>query len=514
LVGNIYLRPVLSKIFLPVADDCQLLKLFYMSYYSRVYRHRNPNLQDENAKEPFFAKQNDTNNSGQRSAFFQAKLSVNQPGDKYEHEADSVANAVVNHKTHSPDVQQKKISTIQRLSTSTEDEKLGTKDARMARDKKIQKNPIQKMSADAEKEKKKGVQKMEGPLNEEKKKKKTSAVQAKQEASLNTAPASVSSKIENSSGEGNSLPKNTLHEMNSSFGVDFSNVKVHNDSDAIKMNKELQAQAFTHGRDIYFNEGKYHPESPAGKFLLAHELTHVVQQQESLQRKQIQRSFWGTVGGVLVGAGAGFLAGGPVGALIGGVAGGVGGDAATTSTRGLNKDETSEAQRVFGNSLDYNLVRVSDSSELLQIGGYARTPGNTVFFPTGTLGRSDPSYYAFLIHELTHTWQTQHGVSVLTKVRYSLSESNYDFGEDAGLAKAIQDGKCFNAFNTEAQASILEQYYKILTGLAKGDLSIYEYFIFQVQVLKGTCRAQAPGIKTDILDPKYRGNGAENKSVA
>jgi len=44
------------------------------------------------------------------------------------------------------------------------------------------------------------------------------------------------------------------------------------------MNKELNAQAFTHGRDIYFNAGKYDPESTQGKKLLAHELTHVVQQ--------------------------------------------------------------------------------------------------------------------------------------------------------------------------------------------------------------------------------------------
>ncbi len=241
-----------------------------MSYYSRVYRHRNPNLQDENAKKPFFAKQNDTNKPGQRSAFFQAKLSVNQPGDKYEREADSVANAVVNHQTHSPDVQQKKISSIQRLSTSKEDEKLSTNDARMARDKEIQEKPIQKMSAGAEKEKK------------------TSTVQTKQNESSNASPPSVSSKIENSSGKGDSLPKNTLHEMNSSFGVDFSNVKVHNGSDAVNMNKELQAQAFTHGRDIYFNEGKYHPESSGGKFLLAHELTHVVQQ-NSGENVNIQR---------------------------------------------------------------------------------------------------------------------------------------------------------------------------------------------------------------------------------
>lgn len=66
-----------------------------MSYRSRVYRQRNAHTHEDAVKEPFFAKQNDTNKSG-KNAFFQAKLSVNEPGDKYEHEADAVANAVIN----------------------------------------------------------------------------------------------------------------------------------------------------------------------------------------------------------------------------------------------------------------------------------------------------------------------------------------------------------------------------------------------------------------------------------
>ena len=66
--------------------------------------------------------------------------------------------------------------------------------------------------------------------------------------------------------------------MSAKFGVDFSGVRIHDDSEAVGLAKELQAQAFTHGRDIYFNEGKFDPESGAGKNLLAHELTHVVQQ--------------------------------------------------------------------------------------------------------------------------------------------------------------------------------------------------------------------------------------------
>ncbi len=66
--------------------------------------------------------------------------------------------------------------------------------------------------------------------------------------------------------------------MESTFGAGFGGVKVHTDTQAVQMNKDLNAQAFTHGSDIYFNEGKYDDNSSEGQHLLAHELTHVVQQ--------------------------------------------------------------------------------------------------------------------------------------------------------------------------------------------------------------------------------------------
>ena len=62
------------------------------------------------------------------------------------------------------------------------------------------------------------------------------------------------------------------------FGADFSSVRVHTGSDAVHMNRDLNAQAFTLGRDIYFGAGKHNTETSSGKRLLAHELTHVVQQ--------------------------------------------------------------------------------------------------------------------------------------------------------------------------------------------------------------------------------------------
>lgn len=61
---------------------------------------------------------------------------------------------------------------------------------------------------------------------------------------------------------------------------DFSNVQVHTDNEAARMNQELGARAFTHGRNIYFGVGQYNPHTIEGKQLLAHELTHVVQQND------------------------------------------------------------------------------------------------------------------------------------------------------------------------------------------------------------------------------------------
>jgi hypothetical protein len=88
-------------------------------------------------------------------------------------------------------------------------------------------------------------------------------------------------------GKGNVLPAETSQEMSSAFGNDFSGVRIHTDRDSALLNKQLHAQAFTHGNGIYFNEGKYDPDSKSGKHLLAHELTHVVQQQAA--PKAIQR---------------------------------------------------------------------------------------------------------------------------------------------------------------------------------------------------------------------------------
>lgn len=66
--------------------------------------------------------------------------------------------------------------------------------------------------------------------------------------------------------------------MEGRFVHDFSAVRVHTDDAAARSARQLQAHAYTVGPNIYFNKGSYQPQTTSGKHLLAHELTHVVQQ--------------------------------------------------------------------------------------------------------------------------------------------------------------------------------------------------------------------------------------------
>jgi hypothetical protein len=101
--------------------------------------------------------------------------------------------------------------------------------------------------------------------------------------------SNIESRLNSSKGGGSPLSGKVKTEMESGIGADFSNVRIHNDSNAVQMNKQLGAQAFATGNNIYFNEGKYNPNSQEGKHLLAHELTHTVQQgstQPAIQKKE------------------------------------------------------------------------------------------------------------------------------------------------------------------------------------------------------------------------------------
>lgn len=89
-------------------------------------------------------------------------------------------------------------------------------------------------------------------------------------------------------GRGEQLGASTQRFFENRMGYDFSNVRVHTGGEAARSAQSINALAYTTGTNIVFNEDQYSPESAAGKKLLAHELTHVVQQnaQQSVQRIQ------------------------------------------------------------------------------------------------------------------------------------------------------------------------------------------------------------------------------------
>lgn len=88
----------------------------------------------------------------------------------------------------------------------------------------------------------------------------------------------VSLRINQARSSGETLHPEIQNQMGQGLGADFSQVRVHTSQESHELNQELGAKAFTTGKDIFFKEGAYDPHSTSGKELLAHELTHVVQQ--------------------------------------------------------------------------------------------------------------------------------------------------------------------------------------------------------------------------------------------
>ena len=175
----------------------------------------------------------------------QAKLHIGQPGDKYEREADAVADKVM------------------RLPSGNHSSFEGGQRGMYSR---VQRKPL--------------VSEITGKV--QRKEEAEELIQPKAENAPQSSSSSLESQLSSTKGRGSPLPEGTRSFMESGIGADFSNVKVHTDSKAVQMSQELGAQAFTHGNDVYFNSGKYSPESSGGKHLLAHELAHTVQQGDTL----------------------------------------------------------------------------------------------------------------------------------------------------------------------------------------------------------------------------------------
>ncbi|MBR4585752.1 MAG: DUF4157 domain-containing protein [Bacteroidales bacterium] len=97
-------------------------------------------------------------------------------------------------------------------------------------------------------------------------------------------PSELESTLLSQKGGGIAMPSVALKSMGHAFGQDFSQVRIHADSTAARLSKSIAARAFTHGNDIFFNQGQYDPASNEGRRLLAHELAHVAQKSGKIAR--------------------------------------------------------------------------------------------------------------------------------------------------------------------------------------------------------------------------------------
>jgi len=104
------------------------------------------------------------------------------------------------------------------------------------------------------------------------------SVQGAAEKGVPKVDPEMEGKINAVRGSGEILPDHIRSTMEQSFGADFNGVRVHADSNADALSQSLQARAFTTGQDIFFKSGEYNPASSSGQRLLAHELTHTIQQ--------------------------------------------------------------------------------------------------------------------------------------------------------------------------------------------------------------------------------------------
>ena len=204
--------------------------------------------------------------AGSRQPVVQAKLTLGQPGDKYEQEADRVAEQVM----RMPD------PLVQRIGEPEEmDEEAGN----LIQAKSLAASAlplVQRKCASCEQEEPHGMELVQPKrlANQS-----SPIVQRQTEETpgqaLTVAP-NVAARIERLKGGGQPLSQATRDFFEPRFGYDFSKVQVHTDSETTNA---INARAYTSGKDVVFRPGQYNPNTHEGKKLLAHELTHIVQQE-------------------------------------------------------------------------------------------------------------------------------------------------------------------------------------------------------------------------------------------
>ena len=207
----------------------------------------------------------------------QAKLKVGQPGDIYEQEADRVADAVMR-------MPERKVQ--RQVEPEDEEELIQTKPLAEPIT-----PPIQRQVEEEEEEeliRTKALSEQITPLVQRQEEEEEEEIQTKPLPSQTSEVVSdVETSINSIRGGGQPLPGSTRAFFEPRFGHDFSQVRVHTDVKAAESARAVNARAFTVGQDVVFGAGEYAPGTAAGQRLLAHELTHVVQQAgDKVQRQR------------------------------------------------------------------------------------------------------------------------------------------------------------------------------------------------------------------------------------
>lgn len=183
-----------------------------------------------------------------RSRMIQAKLSISQPGDQFEQEADRVAAAVVGN---------------------------GYSSAGLTKPPAIQQK-CGGCKSKSELEDSQHIHRMCNKCEEEESK----AQLKSKSASQPEVTGATEQQVSEAQTGGQPLPGPLRSDLEQRFGHDFSEVRLHVDSSAGESARSLNALAYTMGRHIVFGAGQYSPSGTAGQRLLAHELTHFIQQRQ------------------------------------------------------------------------------------------------------------------------------------------------------------------------------------------------------------------------------------------
>jgi len=251
----------------------------------------------------------------------QAKLKIGQPGDKYEQEADRVADTVISMPApqvhRQPEDEEEEIKTkpiadqitpiIQRQAEEEEDIQAKTFSDQFnplilrqeEEEETAQTEPLLQQQVENEELLAKSIspdiptiQRRVEPEEEDPAQTKSliqrqgaeeeEAQTKNAEVPRSAVSQDVTSNINAMQGGGNLLSPQTREFFESRFGADFSSVRIHTDSSAAETSNSINARAFTVGKNITFGAGQYSPETHVGKNLLAHELTHVIQHEKYL----------------------------------------------------------------------------------------------------------------------------------------------------------------------------------------------------------------------------------------